>query len=91
MLLDVKAWERNPPKDAPELLIISAGSPEDIRKQDFRSRVLLDPYFGASQVFNSGGTPSAVLIDEKGRVASEVGVGAQDVLAMARSTSAVSA
>ena len=91
MLLDVKAWERNPPKDAPELLIISAGSPEEIRKQDFRSRVLLDPYFGASQVFNSGGTPSAVLIDEKGRVASEVGVGAQDVLAMARSTSAVSA
>jgi thiol-disulfide isomerase/thioredoxin len=91
MLPDVKAWERNPPKDAPELLIVSAGSPEDIRKQDLRSRVLLDPYFGASQVFNSGGTPSAVLIDEQGRVASEVGVGAQDVLSMARSAAGVSA
>jgi thiol-disulfide isomerase/thioredoxin/uncharacterized membrane protein YphA (DoxX/SURF4 family) len=91
MLLDVKAWERNPPKDAPELLIISAGSPEDVRKQDFRSRVLLDPYFGASQVFNSGGTPSAVLIGEEGRVASDVGVGAQEVLAMARHNTAVSA
>ena len=91
MLLDVKAWERQPPKDAPELLIVSAGAPEDIRKQDFRSRVLLDPYFGASQVFNSGGTPSAVLIDEQGLVASEVGVGAQEVLAMARTATAVSA
>jgi thiol-disulfide isomerase/thioredoxin len=91
MLPDVKGWECNPPKDAPELLIVSAGSPEDIRKQEFRSRVLLDPYFGASQVFNSGGTPSAVLIDEEGRVASEVGVGAQDVLSLARSAPAVSA
>jgi len=52
---------------------------------------LLDPYFGASQVFNSGGTPSAVLIDEQGRVASEVGVGAPDVLSMARSAAGVSA
>ena len=91
MLEDVKAWERQPGKDAPELLIVSAGSPEDIRKQDFHSRVLLDPYFGASQVFNSGGTPSAVLIDEQGRVASDVGVGAPDVLAMARSAAGVSA
>jgi len=91
MLPDVQAWERNPQKDAPELLIVSAGAPEDIRKQGFRSRVLLDPYFGASQVFNSGGTPSAVLIDEQGRVASEVAVGAQEVLAMARAATAVSA
>jgi hypothetical protein len=43
------------------------------------------PYLGSSQVFNSCGTPSAVVIDEEGRVASEVGVGAQEVLAMARS------
>jgi len=91
MLDDVKSWERNPPKDAPELLIVAAGSPDDIRKQDLGSRVLLDPYFGASQVFNSGGTPSAVLIDEQGRVASDVGVGAPDVLAMARSGAGVSA
>jgi peroxiredoxin len=83
MLEDVKAWERNPPKDAPDLLVVSAGSLEDNRKQGFRARVLLDPYFAASQVFNSGGTPSAILIDEEGRVASDVGVGAPGVLAMA--------
>jgi hypothetical protein len=48
-------------------------------------------YYGTSQVFNSGGTPSAVLIDEAGRVASEVGVGTPDVLARVRSAPAVSA
>ena len=91
MLEDVKAWERSPQKNTPELLIVSAGSLEDNRKQGFRSRVLLDPYFAASQVFNCGGTPSAILIDEEGRVASEVGVGAQDVLLMARAIAIVSA
>jgi len=35
--------------------------------------------------------PSAVLIDEAGRVASEVGVGTPDVLARVRSAPAVSA
>ena len=90
MLPDVKAWERNPPKDAPELLIVSAGSVEDIRKQDFHSRVLLDLLW-RQPGFLIRGTPSAVLIDEEGRVASEVGVGAPDVLAMARAAAGVSA
>ncbi len=83
---DVRALEVNPSKDAPELLIISAGSSEDNRKQNFRSRVLLDPYFAASQVFNSGGTPSAVLLDERGIVASDVAAGAPEVLELAGAT-----
>ncbi len=64
------------------LVVIAAGAFEDNRKQGFRSRVLLDPYYAASQVFNSGGTPSAVSVEE-GRVASGVAVGAQAVLALA--------
>jgi peroxiredoxin/uncharacterized membrane protein YphA (DoxX/SURF4 family) len=80
MLEDVKAWERNRPDYAAELLVISAGAPEASRKEGFRSRVLLDPSFAASQVFNSGGTPSAVLLDEHGIVASDVAVGAPEVL-----------
>jgi thiol-disulfide isomerase/thioredoxin len=82
MLEDLKKWEDNPRKDAPELLVIAAGAFDENRKQGFRSRVLLDPYYAASQVFNSGGTPSAVMIEE-GRVVSSVVVGAQAVLALA--------
>lgn len=82
MLDDLKKWERDPMQDAPELVVISAGGLEDNRKQGFRSRLLLDPYFAASRVFNSSGTPSAVLV-EHGRVASEVAVGAQAVMALA--------
>lgn len=83
MLGDVKTWERHRPRDAPELLIISAGSSEANREQGFRSRVLLDPDFGVGQVFGAEGTPSAVLLDEESRVASEVCVGASAVLALA--------
>jgi len=87
MLADVKAWERNRTDSAAELLVISAGAPEAIRDQGFGARVLLDPYFTASQVFNSGGTPSAVLLDEHGIVASDVAVGAPDVLELAGAAS----
>jgi hypothetical protein len=49
MLDDVKAWERNRPKDAPQLVVLSAGSPKANREQGFKSRVLLDPTFAGSR------------------------------------------
>jgi thiol-disulfide isomerase/thioredoxin len=83
MLEDVKKLERERAADAPELLIISSGTAEANREQGFRSPVLLDRIFGAGSVLGAGGTPSAVIIDEQGVVASEVGVGAPAVLALA--------
>lgn len=83
MLDDVKAWERGRTNEAPQLVVISAGSPKANREQGFQSRVLLDPRFDAGDRFGAGGTPSAVIVDEDGRVASEVGVGADAVWALA--------
>lgn len=83
MLEDLKKWEDSAKEDSPELVVIAAGALDENRKQGFRSRVLLDPYYAASQVFNSGGTPSAILVDQ-GRVASGVAVGADAVLELAR-------
>ena len=82
MLEDLKKWEYDRQANTPELLIISTGGLDDNRKQNFQSRVLLDPYYAASQVFNSGGTPSALMV-EQGRVASSVAVGAKAVLDLA--------
>ena len=82
MLEDLKAWERTRPEDAPELLVIAAGSSEANREHGLRSRVLLDPNFRAGQLFGAGGTPSALVLDEDGRVASDVGVGAPAVFAL---------
>lgn len=83
MMHDLKNWESRRPKNAPELLIISSGSVEENRKQGFDSLVLLDQNFGAGNVLGAEGTPSALIIDETGIVASEVRVGATEVFALA--------
>jgi thioredoxin-related protein len=86
MLKDLKAWERTRPRTAPALLVISTGSVDTNRQQGFRARVLLDATFGAGRVFGSSGTPSALLLDEHGKVGSDVIVGAEGVLALLQGT-----
>ena len=89
MLDEVKAWERETDGDAPALVVLSRGSAEDNRPQGFRSRVLLDEHFHAGEAFGATGTPSAVLIDQDGRVASDIAVGAEAVFELAGSAPAM--
>jgi peroxiredoxin/uncharacterized membrane protein YphA (DoxX/SURF4 family) len=67
---------------SPGLVVISAGDPEANRAMVLRAPILLDDSFAAGKAFGASGTPSAVLIDERGRVASAVAVGAEAVLAL---------
>jgi peroxiredoxin len=84
MLDDLKAWESAPPKDAPQLLVVSTGTVEANQAQGLRSPVLLDQHFEAGRAFGANGTPMAVLVDATGRIASEVAAGGPAVLALAR-------
>ena len=81
MLHELKAWER--PDGAPDLVVISSGPLEACRDVRFRAKVLVDPYFSSGRLFGAAGTPSAVVLDERGRVASDVVVGASAVFALA--------
>jgi thiol-disulfide isomerase/thioredoxin len=83
MLGHLKAWEAAPPPGAPKLLVISNGTVEENLAMNLRSTVVLDPNFDVGSAFEASGTPMAVLIDAKGRVASEVVGGAQAVLELA--------
>ena len=83
MLDDLKAWEANRSKGAPRLLVISTGDVEANRAMGLKSPVLLDQGFLVGKAFGANGTPSAALIDAKGKIASEVAVGAEAVLALA--------
>lgn len=84
MLDDLKAWEKQRPKKAPKLLIVSQGSAEVNRAMGLRSPVVLDNGPTAMFEFGANGTPMAVLVDENGNIASEVAAGAEAVLALAR-------
>jgi peroxiredoxin len=83
MLEDLKSWEADPPQRAPRLLVVSTGTLEDNIAMDLRSRVVLDQNFSAASAFGAHGTPSAVLVDEEGKIASKLAVGAPAVLALA--------
>jgi peroxiredoxin len=83
MLPDLKEWEANSPEDAPKLLVVSAGAEEANKEMGLTSPVLLDQQFATGRAFGASGTPSAVLVDAEGKVASEVAVGASAVLELA--------
>ena len=80
---DLKAWEQNPPEKAPQLLLVSSGTPEANRELGLTSPTVLDEGFTTGRAYGAGGTPSAVLVDAQGKIASELAVGAPGVLALA--------
>jgi len=83
MLPDLKEWEANSPEGAPKLLVVSAGSEEANKEMRLDSPMLLDQNFAVGRAFGASGTPSAVLVDDEGKVASEVAIGAPAVLELA--------
>jgi hypothetical protein len=83
MLPEIKQWEAIRPEGAPKPLFISAGTEEANREMGLASTVVLDQQFAVGRAFGASGTPSAVLIDAEGKVASGVAVGAPAVLELA--------
>jgi peroxiredoxin len=83
MLSDLREWEEKAPEEAPKLLVVSAGTEEANREQGLSSTVVLDQNFAVGRAFGASGTPSAVLVDAQGKVASDIAVGAPAVLQMA--------
>ena len=84
---ELLAWEAGANGSSPQLVLVSSGDEERTRAEGFRSPVLLDPDWTLGEAFGAGGTPSAVMIDVEGRVASEVMVGGRgDPCARSRAT-----
>ncbi|MEZ4506444.1 MAG: redoxin domain-containing protein [Thermomicrobiales bacterium] len=80
---DLRAWAKEKPKTAPEIVLVTTGTEEANRAMDLPLRMLIDEGFSTGRKFGAGGTPSAVLVDGKGKIASEVAVGAPAVMALA--------
>jgi peroxiredoxin len=83
MLPEIKQWEASRPEGAPKPLFVSAGTEETNREMGLASTVVLDQQFAVGRAFGASGTPSAVLLDAEGKIASGVAVGAPAVLGLA--------
>jgi peroxiredoxin len=84
LLPELKAIENSCDEGGVLLLVISTGSLEENARLGVRSPVLLAPDFSVGSAFGVTGTPSAVLLDTEGRIASSIAVGGPAVLALAR-------
>lgn len=87
MLDDLKAWEVTAAGQRVRLVLISTGTVEANRDQGLQTPILLDEGFQIGHAFGARGTPSAVLIDAEGRVATPVVVGASAILEMLQTAS----
>lgn len=83
MLPELADWEQGRSDSAPNLLLISTGDEEAHRAMQLESPILLDRTRTVGVLFGAMGTPSAVLVDSTGRIASRLAVGAPSVMALA--------
>jgi peroxiredoxin len=82
MVDDLKAWEANPPRNAPQLLVVSTGDVAKNREVGLTSPTVLDSGFTVGTSFGASGTPSAVLVGADGKVASGLAVGGSSVMSL---------
>lgn len=82
MLDDLRDWDKTRGADEPQLILLSSGEAEKHRELGLQSQIILEENNDISKKLGMDGTPSAVLINENGKIASEVAVGAENIFAL---------
>lgn len=82
MLEDLQDWDKTKGASEPRLLLLSEGEAEAHRRLNLQSRIILDNERKISAELGMNGTPSAVLINERGKIVSETAVGAERIWAL---------
>jgi peroxiredoxin len=82
MMEELKVWEKERTDGDPELIVFSDGEPEAHRNLALGSTLVLDAGYKTAEKFGMFGTPSAVLVNEDGRIVSETAVGAPNIWAL---------
>jgi len=81
MLPEVKKWEASANGEV-QLVVFSTGDEDKNRAMNLRSPILMDEGNKVGNKLGMFGTPSAVLIDERGRIVSETAIGAEQIWAL---------
>jgi peroxiredoxin len=82
MLSQLIEWEASRHNGDPDLLIISDGEIEQHRGLDLKAPVMIDKGYKTAAKLGMFGTPSAVLVNEDGVIATETAVGAANIWAL---------
>lgn len=79
MLEELREWDKTKGQDEPNLIVISSGGAEDHSEMNLKSLVLLDQDHETAEEMGMMGTPSAILVNEDGKIVSETASGAEDI------------
>jgi thiol-disulfide isomerase/thioredoxin/uncharacterized membrane protein YphA (DoxX/SURF4 family) len=79
---EFKKWERSRDESAPNVILVSDGNLDEHRSLGVGSPVVLDKGYKVAAKLGMFGTPSAVLIDKDGVIATETAVGAANIMAL---------
>lgn len=82
MVRDLQTWDREKGADEPNLLVFSQGDPEEHKEIGLNSPIILDEDYETATKFGMFGTPSAVLVNENGKIISETATGAGNIWAL---------
>jgi len=82
MMKDLREWEKQKGQDEPNLIVFSDGEIEAHKNLDLQSPILIDKEYKTAQKLGMYGTPSAVLVNENGRIISETATGAPQIWAL---------
>jgi thiol-disulfide isomerase/thioredoxin/uncharacterized membrane protein YphA (DoxX/SURF4 family) len=83
MLDDLRALERSQSPATPRLVLVSSGSAAENEAHALTAPIALESEFAVGTAFGASGTPSAIVVDRDGRIASGLAVGAPQVMALA--------
>jgi len=82
MMEDLREWEKQKGQDEPDLVVFSDGEIEAHRNLNLKSPILIDKEYKIAEKLGMNGTPSAVLVNEGGRIISETAAGASQIWAL---------
>ncbi len=79
MMEELKDWNKTKGKDSPDLVLFSEGDPNAHEALGLTAPIIVEDGYKTAAGLGMFGTPSAVLVDEEGRIVSETAVGAANI------------
>ncbi|MEJ7847588.1 MAG: MauE/DoxX family redox-associated membrane protein [Pyrinomonadaceae bacterium] len=82
MMTEIQEWDKSKSPEDPQLIVFSEEDNELHQELGLNSSVLLEKGYKTAIELGMFGTPSAVLIDEEGRIVTETAIGAGNIWAL---------
>jgi hypothetical protein len=82
MIEELREWNNARSSEDPNLVVFSDGDPEAHKELQLQAPIIMDKDYVVAAELGMMGTPSAVLINEKGEIVTETGVGAANIWAL---------